>query len=380
MAEVFTTFWSDGEKAELGASNADYLVFLRDEGLVELGELLDVAPRSPAYAEPTSKSRFHASAWLLTHYLLLEGEALSKTLPIYTDAIARGLPDAIAFEKAFGLDEAQLRAALEKHLAREPFPSLVLDLPRHESTPVSARKLSKLEAHEAFARILTAGGRPARAAARAHLDAVLDQAPKRAGAWLALARLEARCDAARSAHIALERAAKAKADAAELAQTQGEVELTLLSRALRAPVAREGSRGRAARDAYARLVALRPALPSAYLGHAKACLLDLPEDPRCEEIYREGRARFPALGELVALRLQAHLKRQRWDAARELVEKAQRTLPDRRWAVLCERRAARALRRHLDSLPAKDPAGIPLLESWGETLTDTEARHLLLGR
>jgi hypothetical protein len=187
LAEFFSTFWTNGYQAEIGAPIADYLDLLRKSGLIPLDRLLAATPRSEEYTRATIKPRFHAQAWLLTHYMI-EGD------PAPGGGISRYLrqagADPDAFESTFGVDATTLESRLSAYLLRDFLPTSDIDFA--EPLPEAWIEIEEMTEQDVHYRlgVLLANGLPGgRRMAEKHLERALAIDPDHAGALGALAAL-----------------------------------------------------------------------------------------------------------------------------------------------------------------------------------------------
>ncbi len=171
LAELLTTAWTDGYRAEVGAPVAGYPRLLRKNPPQPLEALLVVEPRSPGYLETARKSRFHADSWIVTHYLLLGRPALAKRIPPYLRALEEGTPPAEAFERGFALSPEALRAELARYARAPKLPLLQIELPPETASRIepAATRLDTVDTLIQLAERLAAVDDGGRGAVRAAL-------------------------------------------------------------------------------------------------------------------------------------------------------------------------------------------------------------------
>jgi hypothetical protein len=191
LAELFSNFWTNGYRIEIGAPQKHHLRSLESAPMMPLEQLFAVSPDSPAYTEDSRKDLFHAESWLLVHYLLVGDADRRGRLQACLAALARGQSSEVAILHAFGLEPRTLLAALDGYRRREALPLLTIDLPEPLASAVGQATL--LPRAEVLYRLgdLIARTRPSeRRRAERHFREALKLDPEHAGALAALARLE----------------------------------------------------------------------------------------------------------------------------------------------------------------------------------------------
>jgi hypothetical protein len=191
LAELFSNFWTNGYRIEIGAPQKHHLRSLESAPMMPLEQLFAVSPDSPAYTEDSRKDLFHAESWLLVHYLLVGDADRRGRLQACLAALARGQSSEVAILHAFGLEPRTLLAALDGYRRREALPLLTIDLP--EPLAPAVGEATRLPRAEVLYRLgdLIARARPSeRRRAERHFREALKLDPEHAGARAALARLE----------------------------------------------------------------------------------------------------------------------------------------------------------------------------------------------
>ena len=149
MAEVYSTFEVTGpHSARIGLPIDRHLALLAREPLMPLAELFGVKRDSPQYNESARQGVFYAESWLLTHYLMLGGNAAHRAhFGELTTLLRNGLPPATAFTTAFRTPLPAMQTELHQYLERDSFQPLALNVAADLSAPrvLSSRPLTPVE-------------------------------------------------------------------------------------------------------------------------------------------------------------------------------------------------------------------------------------------
>ena len=177
LAEYFSTFWTDGERAEIGRPPVDRVEAMRETQPIALADLMTVRPSSTAYNESELQETFYAESWALVHYLILGNESRQAQINDFLKRLHAAEPAAKAQQEIFGPGLDQLQKELRQYVRRDSLPFHIYKLKDASvpeiPDPVAASRndvvgaLGLLLAH-------TAHGD---AEAEAHFRAVLDIAP-----------------------------------------------------------------------------------------------------------------------------------------------------------------------------------------------------------
>ncbi|MCP3962599.1 MAG: tetratricopeptide repeat protein [bacterium] len=105
LAELYSTFESEGVKVAIGKPVERHVYWLRNQPLIPLQELFTIDFDSPTYNEGQRRGDFYAQSWLLVHYLLMsDGSQRSTLLVQFLDLVRQGVATEEAFRRAFGKD------------------------------------------------------------------------------------------------------------------------------------------------------------------------------------------------------------------------------------------------------------------------------------
>ena len=137
LAEYYSTFATDGERACVGRPVERHVRWLRRDGEIGLDEVL-AAAGSKTHQGERRAGRFYAVSWALVHYLLSgETENLDRAADFFLRLRAGEDPED-AFEDAFDLRLRQLEEKLAGYVLAEELPQAVIPLERLPSPTIEA--------------------------------------------------------------------------------------------------------------------------------------------------------------------------------------------------------------------------------------------------
>ncbi len=118
LSELYSTFKVAGDTAHIGLPVPEYVLWLRDNPLMPLDQLL-VADRDSVRSRGRRRV-FDAQAWALVHYLLVGNEERRAQCVRYLELLVEAPADQ-AFRQAFGTDPATLEKELRSYLRGRVF-------------------------------------------------------------------------------------------------------------------------------------------------------------------------------------------------------------------------------------------------------------------
>jgi len=193
LAEFFSTFWTNGYQAEIGAPIAEHLDLLAGSTLLPLEILFEVTPQSVSYTDVAAKKLFHAESWLLTHYLLQGRPELRDAIPRYLQAVRGGSADLSTFGEAVATDLETLEADLATYLRKGVLPNSTIDFAAPISeTAIVVSEMTDGDVHFSLGRLLANGRPEGHAAAERHFARALALDPEDAASLTAMADLRHR--------------------------------------------------------------------------------------------------------------------------------------------------------------------------------------------
>ena len=138
MAEVYSTFQTDGHQAWIAAPIPHHLQTLHQRPLLQLSALFAVTPGSPEYNEADRQGVFYAQSWLLTHFLM-SGDNMNDRARFgqFTTLLRQGQLPVTAFTNALQVSLAAVQKDLGRYLNQGVFQPIHLSLAADVSGPVT---------------------------------------------------------------------------------------------------------------------------------------------------------------------------------------------------------------------------------------------------
>jgi tetratricopeptide (TPR) repeat protein len=148
MAEIYSTFDTEGNHVEIARPIDRHLHTLADEQLMPLDELFSVSRESPQYNEASRQGMFYAESWLLTDYLMTgDNRVLRSRFPRYTELLNEGQTAEEAFTNALGVSLSAMEVELRRYAQAGNYHPIVLRVAQNLSAPlnVSTRSATPVE-------------------------------------------------------------------------------------------------------------------------------------------------------------------------------------------------------------------------------------------
>ncbi|HWN43288.1 MAG TPA: hypothetical protein VNW71_13765, partial [Thermoanaerobaculia bacterium] len=111
MAQLYSTFDTNGAEARIGRPIEDHARWLRSNPLLPVSELFALDAHSRDYHKGARRSVFYAQTWALAHYLLVGNPGRRDLTLRYLRTLSRGEPAGEAFG---GELDAELRAYVKR--------------------------------------------------------------------------------------------------------------------------------------------------------------------------------------------------------------------------------------------------------------------------
>jgi len=138
MAEVYSTFATDGRNVSIASPIDHHLELLKQAQMLPLAELFSVKHDSPQYNESSRQGIFYAESWLLTQFLMAGDQPVFRArFGRYTALLRQGENSEEAFTNALQVSLPVMEAQLDRYLNNGIFPPLRLNLASNVSAPVS---------------------------------------------------------------------------------------------------------------------------------------------------------------------------------------------------------------------------------------------------
>lgn len=129
MAELFSSFEVNKNKATLGAPIDHHVFFLREKNFLPLQTLFNVRRDSPEYNERSKQGVFYAQSWALAHYLVYgDKTARQKQLVRFLQLLDTNMGMDAAFKEAFQTDYNTMEKALREYINKSTYYAIVYTL------------------------------------------------------------------------------------------------------------------------------------------------------------------------------------------------------------------------------------------------------------
>lgn len=355
MAELYSTFRSNDQTAEIGRAVEDHIRVLREGTMIPLARLFAVDYQSKDYNEGYRQGIFYAQSWALVHYLLLGNPARhEQTIRFFAD-VAKGAPALEAFRGAYQATEAQMEKELRDYIHRNLFNYTQFQVKPASQIQIRLEPLPRQETLTRLGDLLLYQQDATRLPEAAeHFRAALAAKPGYGPAQVGLCRIESEAGRDAAALACFEKAAQAAPDDfsaqyqyARLLQEQGPKDDATLAKM---------------RAALTRATAVQPGNADAWTELSSTYVNDHPLPPEGLRAF-ESAYRLRPTQNAAELLVMAYVRSGQRDKAAELIEKeiAPR-LPsgtNRVWRVWATEAANEANRLLMDQ---KSEEALPILE------------------
>ncbi len=325
LAEYYSTFAVEGDRAVVGRPVGRHLDWLRGHSDLRLEDLLRARRQTRVFDEAEKAGRFYAVAWGMVHYLLSGGEeAGARLADLISETAAGGDPVAV-FERVFAVRLGELEKRLRRHLLGSELRAAAVPLAGLPAAEVATEPAPPAVLLAALGDLLAHMGRDAEA--ERHLRLALDYEPDLADAWAGMAYVRDRQD--RRAEAAQIWAQAMRGEGAGEGRSASALAHLLYGRHLlarvreEAPAARAGEAAAlaaAAEAAFARAVELAPGYAEARAMRGYAHLFG-GLDPTAGVPHLEAaRRELPERSDLLLTLAQLYLRADREAEARAVVE------------------------------------------------------------
>lgn len=148
LAELYSTFEVEDNKATLGAVISRHVLLLRDKTLIPLQSLLAVHHDSPLYNERDKQGIFYAESWAFCHYMMFADKSVRRPqLAEFASLINRGVADDAAFTQAFKITPAEMEKQIRSYVNRSSYTANIYTLTSTEGEKdIAVRPVSDGEA------------------------------------------------------------------------------------------------------------------------------------------------------------------------------------------------------------------------------------------
>ncbi|MFN7936074.1 MAG: DUF1570 domain-containing protein [Bryobacteraceae bacterium] len=159
LAEFHSTLESAAGKVRLGNPIGNHLRILSIRPWLSGDEIAGVTKQSPHFDEASRAGIFYAQSWALVHMLRLH-EQYRDAFPAFLSAVAAGVPQVAALQRAFGKSFPELIVDLKHYLDRSALPVVDYAVELGNQAGIVSTELSDLDADLAYAGLANQCGRP----------------------------------------------------------------------------------------------------------------------------------------------------------------------------------------------------------------------------
>jgi tetratricopeptide (TPR) repeat protein len=121
LAELYSSFYIEDGVASIGYPIGNHLVWLRNNSLIPLSELITIDKDSPEYNEGHRRGVFYAQSWALTHMLVMGKSEGQSRATVYADLLQQGVDPDKAFQEALGGTTKEIEKELNRYVRGKKF-------------------------------------------------------------------------------------------------------------------------------------------------------------------------------------------------------------------------------------------------------------------
>ena len=295
MAEVFSTFRIEKNRAVWGAVLPEHVDLLHTKPLVPVEKLLQTA-RDRVLEDEGYTEMFYAESWALAHMLTFGDTKIPRSaLATYAQLLAEKVPSDVAFQRAFKCTCAEADRMLFRYLDGGRY--RISRRPLVKTAPLTAERAPAMDVDDALGRLALSARLHAVALSHGMAMALRDPTDPRGHALIGLARKES----GREPEALEELEVAVRCGSLDF-EPYFEVGRALQKAASESGTGMSGGDARRAANCYARAIDLYPRFESAYTNFAGVVGFADPITERDRAVLAEGARRFPdnkliALGE-----------------------------------------------------------------------------------
>jgi len=166
LAEVFSTFRAEKDRAEWGRAIPEHVTVLRASDVLPVEKLLYTAQADVFGRDEVHTGIIYAESWAFVHFLIFgQHDIPRKAIASYAEAFSSGVHPDAAFRQAFGRTYSDMDRLLEKYLEGGKY--FVARTPLAPVAAPTVQPASKIDVENALGRLALAGDRHDQAAAHA---------------------------------------------------------------------------------------------------------------------------------------------------------------------------------------------------------------------
>ncbi len=122
LAELYSTFDIEDGVASIGYPIGNHIVWLRNNPIIPLADLIAMDHDSPDYNEGHRRGVFYAQSWALTHMLVMGPSDGTNRATSYVRLLQQGVEQEQAFQQAMGGTYKEIEKELNHYVRGRTFP------------------------------------------------------------------------------------------------------------------------------------------------------------------------------------------------------------------------------------------------------------------
>lgn len=173
LAELYSTFDVEDGVASIGYPIGDHLVWLRNNPLIPLADLIAMDHDSRDYNEGHRRGVFYAQSWALTHMLVMDPSADQSRATVYANLLQQGVDGEAAFQRAMGGTYEEIEKELNHYVRGRKFAYSKMPVGSQITASSTVKDMTYPEVLCRLGQLLLALGPDRNESAARHFDAAL---------------------------------------------------------------------------------------------------------------------------------------------------------------------------------------------------------------
>jgi tetratricopeptide (TPR) repeat protein len=212
LAELYSTFDVEDGVASIGYPIGNHLIWLRNNPLIPLADLISMDRDSPDYNEGHRRGVFYAQSWALTHMLVMGSSDGENRATSYSRLLQQGVDKEQGFRQAMGGTYKEIEKELNRYVRGSTFSYSKMPLSSEISATSTVTEMAYPDVLCRLGNLLTALGPDRLEFAASHFNAALEIDPNFGPAIAGLGRIDELAGRSDAALARYERAAELAPD------------------------------------------------------------------------------------------------------------------------------------------------------------------------